>query len=164
MSLIPPLPPMRPPDLHGPSHWSAWRVSFPPEPVLQISFWMFDCPGAHAFWRLFALSTVSLTDIEGIPPARKHYPEATHELCVFALNPNMAVDPDEFTSFLPALLQGPNVCMQFHGLSDEQVKTLADSLAREVANGRLSPDSDYRSSWDSYIRTCVLAVGKVVLP
>ena len=56
--------------------------------IASLSRWQMVIPSAHPMWSRFVLMCASLADFPGVPPAKKQFPEATHEITVFAIDPN----------------------------------------------------------------------------
>lgn len=88
---------------------------------------------AHPVWSHYALSIVHLRDTDGAPPATKHFPEATHELVIAALDPK-----DNKTPPFPA-----NYCGQFAFAEDHQAAAFARAVAMGVRSSAIHPDTDF---------------------
>jgi hypothetical protein len=72
----------------------AWRAERPPaadrpnpDTVASLPRWHLEMPGLHPVWDRWVILSCSLADFPGVPPAKKHFAEATHELSVWAINP-----------------------------------------------------------------------------
>lgn len=151
---------MKQPDFEGP-RGKMWKVLLPttpqkPDYVATLGCWILSIPGAHPWWHGYMLSIISLADIPGVSPATKHYPEATHEIVVFALDPDVELpDPDNAKDFRPAFLTPANLVEQIHGVTDEQATGIAERLGRAFVDGIASPDTDYRSHTQQLLRNTV---------
>lgn len=141
---------MRPPDLQGPSG-KGWSVPMPthhdrPETAATLATWVLTIPEAHPAWHSYVLSLIHLRDIPGGRPAQKEFPEATHEVLLFALDPGEPLpDIDAGDRFRPAMLSPVNLIEQFTAESDAQAVSIAEGLARAFVLGHASPDTDYRA-------------------
>lgn len=151
---------MRAPDFKGPCG-SAWRVTLPatherPDTTATLACWLLTIPGAHPAWSSYWLAAIHLRDIPGVAPAVKRYPEAQHELMLYALDPEKPLpDPDDALRVRPAFLMPPNLVEQFHGVTDEQAATIVELLARGFVDGHANPDTDFRSHTQGVLRATV---------
>ena len=105
------------------------------EKPTTLDAWFLDLPQVHPFWPRYLLSVVHLRPEPGFGPPVLHYPGATHELIVVALDlekgPTAGV-PSTWFPLLPV-----NVTFQFHGLSDARAVSLAAFAAAQVVRGAL---------------------------
>lgn len=137
----------------------AWHIendSDVPDHRATLASWLVKRPGAHPFWQWWLLSVISLRDIEGVPPAHKRYPEAEYEFMIATVDPESHPDPkpeDALPGF--GLLRPIDVIVQFHGVTDDQARRIAGLAIDAIVHGMLSPDQDYRRSWESAIRNTV---------
>jgi len=69
-------------------------------------------------------------------------PGATHELMIYALDPDYEIDPYEVRALEPV-----SVAQQFLAENDAEALGLIEKCVRKIADGSLSPDSDFRSIW-----------------
>lgn len=128
--------------------WAAWRV----ERVAGgagLGAWLLFCPGVHAAWSYWVLGLVHLRPVDGIPEARKSYPDAEYELHSMALAPDFEPDPDKPDSL--HIMTPLDFAHQFHGVTDEQAKHMLDRFVDLVLLGRIAPDSDYARRWRAFI-------------
>jgi hypothetical protein len=133
-----------------------WRLA-----VSLDANYLIHAPSAHPFWAWHVLMAISLRDIDGQPAARKRYPDATHELMVYALDPNhpppdpreWPLPPDDGSPRPLQLLQPPDVVVQFHVDTDEQATEIATLAAKACTTGLLAPDEDHRGAWEDTIAT-----------
>lgn len=136
----------RKPDGEGAAgRW--WQVSLTeeqkadPRAAIGSRLYIVDQPGVNIFWSEYGLFLIDLvTEIEGVDPAKKRFPEATHELIIFALNPDRAHDPDDFDP--NNHLTPPNLVHQFKA-TQRDAERIMHLLCRSFVEGRLSPDSDF---------------------
>lgn len=112
--------------------------------------YIIHAPGAHPFWSWYYMAGISLRDIPGAEPAKRHFEGATHELMVMSLDPDKeAPRPNgkfgEHGTLAP--LDPPDHVIQTMFVNDEQFGEIVDLFAKAVVNGGLSPDSDWRERW-----------------
>lgn len=98
---------------------------------------------AHPAWHSYMIACVNLRDIPGVPPAKINMPGATHEILVYALDPNTPMFVDES----PALLHPANFHGQFIEPSDEAAAERMKQTVQDVIDGKLNPDTDYGQLW-----------------
>lgn len=145
--------PVTTPDRKGP-HGLAWKhdlaaieqkhlgkLRAPAE--LTVASWVVHAPYAHPVWHSYLIACVSLRNVAGVPPAKINLPGATHEVMVYALNPDHPVTIDD----LPHVLQPANFHGQFIEPSDEAAAARVDQTVQDVIDARLSPDTDYARHW-----------------
>lgn len=86
---------------------------------------------------------ISLREVPGFPPAHINMHGATHEIMVYALNPEHAID----LASSPRFLTPCNFVGQFIQPSDDEAAALIEQTVRDVIDGRLNPDTDYAQWW-----------------
>jgi hypothetical protein len=122
-----------------------------------VDGWIITAPYWHPFWSQYMLAVVSLADIPGQPDAVRHYPDATHELHVVALNPDHGpydaalIGPPGTIHFLTPV----NVVEQITTTHD-QARRLTELCARAVVDGLLTPETGdapdrIRAAWRTAI-------------
>lgn len=139
-----------------------------PNADTTLCWWLLE--GAwHPLWHQFILCVVRLADVAGKPPAVLHFPGATHEVAVFALNP-----PGDGGTF-GAPTRHPRGVIQTKGLSvgyltpvdvvhqftgtDDELREVTALAARAVVDGLLTPSTDdarerLREAWlSAYVNT-----------
>jgi hypothetical protein len=109
----------------------------------EICGWIIEAPWAHPMWHSYFLSAVHLRELPGFPPAVIHLPGATHEVMLFALNPEHTPTLDTF----PKVLTPANFFGQWIAESDEAACAKLERCVDEVLAGTLSPDTDCRRMW-----------------
>lgn len=143
---------MRDPDLTGKAG-RAWKAPLDSDqPHGTLAGWLINVPKAHPFWSWWAINMIHLRDIEGVPPAKKHYPEAQYEFLIYAINPELCPEPDPDKPPYPHLVP-VDVCEQFHGVLDVDAVRICELAVLSIVDGRLSPDQDFRSAWHNTIQT-----------
>lgn len=109
----------------------------------SVDGWIVQAPYAHPVWHSYWVACVTLRDVEGLPPAVIHRPGATHEIIVYALNPEKPTTIDEPVHFLTP----SNFVGQFTAWSDEAAREIIGRVVRDIIDGILNPDTDFRSIW-----------------
>jgi hypothetical protein len=79
-----------------------------------------------------------------MPPCHIYLPGATHEIILWACNPEVmwtdtATNPPPLTPY--------NFAAQMIWQDDEEAKRVLTSTAFDICEGKLSPDTDFRSEW-----------------
>lgn len=132
----------------------AWLLPLPeefkhPAQAASLAGWLVHQPGVHPHWEYWLLSVVHLRDIEGIDPAKKAFPEATHELTILSLDPDIGVpDPDKPEKF--RYLMPQDLVKQIASTDADAIK-IAGGMIDIVIAGKMAMDSDYRGSWSTLI-------------
>lgn len=102
--------------------------------VASFERWILHLPGQSAAWSDYALMSCSLADFPGVPPAKKRFPEATHEIHLFAIDPTYPqVDLDAGGV---ALLEPVNYVVQV-ATTNERFRELIEQLAVKFVNGEI---------------------------
>lgn len=137
-----------PPTKQG-THGKAWRLDYSKwpragtTPHASIDGWIVEALWAHPMWHSYILSAVHLRAIEGFPPAVINLPGATHEVMLYALDPQHTPQLDRF----PKVLTPPNFFGQWIAESDEAAAKKVEACVDEIIAGELSPDTDLRCMW-----------------
>ena len=137
---------MRLPDLEQ-GGIKAWRL----EPSgATVAHWLVQ--GAfHPAWNQWIVACITLADSPGFPPAKRHYPEAEHEIDILSLNPEHPfIEGEELHWLTP-----PDLTCQFDGVTDAQATEVVEGMVRAILSGEASPDSDWRSWWETSIAATV---------
>lgn len=129
---------------------TVYRVPLPTDqPTAAVSLWLLDAPNAHPAWRFHSLIVVHLREVEGVPAPVMQFAGASHELMVYALDPDhddeiMVGDPLTQLHYLTP----PDAVVQFIVADDEQARSVAAFAAHAVAHGLVVPDADFREDWE----------------
>lgn len=148
---------MREPDLVS-EIARAWKFEPDADHPTGLGSYVVNGP-YHPLWRWWYVGLVSLRDAPGVPPAKKHFPEAEYEILCLSLDPTDGppnldkLDVGDLSG-MPPWLQPPDWVVQFHRVNDEQAVEILDLAAKAIVNGQ-SCDSDYRSWWQQAIPTTV---------
>jgi hypothetical protein len=116
-----------------------------PDKDATADTWIINAPWAHPVWPNYILYCVHLRQIPGQSKEPViHKPGATHEIGLYALNPDHvpAVDGSPFYFLMP-----PNYVGQFIAESDEHARQIIRHTVDEICAGRLNPDTDARKHW-----------------
>ncbi len=127
--------------------WAKNGVSA--ETDATVAAWIIQAPWAHPVWHSYWLHVIHLRPLAGgdIGPS-VYVPGATHELWLYALNPD--ADPETVArECKPAqhFLTPINFAAQLVLPDDAGAVDLAAGTARDVLKGLLNPDTDARSQW-----------------
>lgn len=100
-------------------------------------------PYAHPFWSCYWVGACALRDTPGVPPAVVYLPSATHEIIVYAMDPDHPIDLKTH----PYLLHPVNFAGQFIEASDEAANARVRQAVQDIVDGTLNPDTDNRNQW-----------------
>ena len=128
---------MQTPDVIETAWGRATRCSLAPSPTTK-DVWLIYYPGFHPFWDYYALSLASLCDVEGLPPATLHYPEAEYEILLATLDPAFKPDPTDGNTL--RIMRPVNYVRQINGISEAGARFVVEKLAKCVCNNRLVPE------------------------
>lgn len=109
------------------------------------AMWVVQAAWAHPLWHEYAILLVDLTTPTAEPPVLRS-PKATHEIQVWALDPEHPFNPED-KAFHP--LSPANFAYQFTADSDEAAEKRVAAIAGLIEAGKLSPDTDFRRVWDN---------------
>ena len=150
------------PNCAGP-HGEAWiydlealNTKYNAKPHATLVSWCIHAPWAHPFWSCYAFHLIHLRPVEGLPDPKIYLPGATHEVFLFALSPDHDIDLGDY----PKPLQPVNFSGQFIVPGDSADRMSDGTLVidlracskvadcvRDIVNGELSPDTDFRQQW-----------------
>jgi hypothetical protein len=172
---------------------SAWRGSLPrfgpgnPR-AANLTVILCDLPGyLNRWWRHYALFVIHLRTIEGTPPPVREGDDRTHELMVYALDPEPPPDPRDMRTWRTATKQtfqraierdrapGNRMTFDYPGFSparaggqfvlpsDAAAVRLADAVAGDLCTGDLTPErADYPgglAGWRGHVARLAADVG-----
>lgn len=124
----------------------AWVHNFPhekPDHQASVQAWILHAPNAHPAWSHYVLNLIHLRPIEGVKNAKKYHEDATHEVIVFALDPDKPITDGQHVT----VLNPPNYMEQFRADNDAAALEYVEGVIKEIVVGTLSPDTDHRSAW-----------------
>ena len=139
------------PDLEGIAG-KAWKIETKDNPArnpavpegLTVASWIVYAPHSHPIWPYVLIACISLRDVPGVPPATIRLPGATHEVFVYALNPDSY--PPDMEGQLQ-IMRPVNYVGQFIADSDDTAVNRIWVAVNEVVDGTLNPDEDGRQQW-----------------
>ena len=135
-----------------------------PEQEANLAIYLLTLPEAHPAWSQFILTVCHLRDVPGqTKPAVKHFPTATHELLLMALNPeplagelgssgdkvprwttaNLYDRMDAFRAEQKGWFLSPmNVIEHFEVATDHEAVLVVEMLVGSLVAGFLAPEPD----------------------
>lgn len=127
-----------------------------PQAATTVAHYLITAPQYHPLWSQYILAVVSLRESEGLPPPHLQFEGATHELLVYALNPDNVWTVESMTEQIKSQKGIPyllpiNICHQFTA-TDEEMQKVAWLACRAVVHGGLNPETAdaptrIRESW-----------------
>jgi len=149
-----------PPTMTGP-HGRFWEIdqqeitsrikaagNWQPDYEATLGAWIIEAPYAHPVWHSYFMTLVHLRTIPGVrPPNIGRLKEATHEIMLFALDPNKPREPAIKGHELPASMSPHNFVGQFIASTDGMALDRMRTTAEKIIDGRLNPDTDYIRWW-----------------
>lgn len=143
------------PVVQGP-HGRAWLcntaearriMNCPPDRDASLDHWVVEAPWAHPAWHSYSILLTHLRDIPGMQ-TKFYIPQATHEMHVYALDP----DKDRRELIRTAIpkrhwMQPTNFAAQFIEITDDLARTRIAASVRLICDGKLSPDVDFQQQW-----------------
>jgi hypothetical protein len=142
------------PDIEGVA--SAWKVDInsmratrgvTPDQCSGLAEWVVHASWSHPIWPFVSVMLIHLRDIPGMPPPFIKLPGATHEVMVFAM------DPDKYPPHLDTdypvgrFLSPGNFTGQFIADSDQAAIERIEFTIHEICAGQLNPDTDGVRGW-----------------
>lgn len=114
-----------------------------PRAAVTLPCWIASAAYAHPMWSHYVVMCVALREVPGVPKAKVNLEAATHEIMVFALDPDRKPAIDDF----PRVLQPVNFVGQFVEADDLSAAMRVQQAVQDVIDGKLNPDTDYRRMW-----------------
>ena len=137
--------------LYGGARGRAWEARFKVERAhAGLGEWVVEARWAHPFWWQYLVFIVHLREGEGLPAAKKHRSDVTHEFHVYALDPDLVVEPRQVMA--PGnhqRLTPANMAYQFAAPSDAAAVRRVLNFVEAIADGTLNPDTDARRDWNN---------------
>lgn len=135
-----------------------------PAHVASLSIWIIFVPGQSPAWGHYVLCGVHLREIEGVRPPVKRFPDATHEVMLFALDPELGNDlrPENFFERKEAYFKNTgrsgfldpcNYVGQVRQATDATFTRIVDMMAESIVNGVLPAEGPLsgKDYWTSYV-------------
>lgn len=149
-----------PPTLKAPNG-EAWEIDLPRARALAneteetdstVALWVVFAPWAHAFWAYYLVGAIHLRPSATLPQPKIFLPGATHEVIVYALDPEVV--PDVVNTSKLRKLRPVNFAGQWRAGARPNPVDLDRAAAEkikfhvgEILVGDLSPDTDFRRQW-----------------
>lgn len=136
-------------EVRTPRHtWQAWSMPLPKPRGARLGLWLLQCPFAHSFWHQWVLILAHLRPGEGLPAPVG----SGHELAIFAVDPQFELTAD--VEWPAGCLMYPPVCVGFDRFGDDDQGALerVELLIEATMRRQLSPDDDYRRTWENLLR------------
>ena len=114
-----------------------------PRAAVTLPCWIASAAYAHPMWSHYVVMCIALRDVAGVPKAMIHQEGMTHEVIVFALDPNSKPAIDD----MPRMLQPANFAGQFIEADDLSAAARVQQAVQDVIDGSLNPDTDARRMW-----------------
>jgi len=123
-----------------------------------LSWFVVTAPMWHPAWDQYEVALITLADIDGFPAAHKYGPEMTHEVMVYALNPDggrmtaqRLEDGESPRHLLPV-----NVVQQFTARDDDLAREVCWLCVNAILQGNLCPETAdnpplIRAQWEHSI-------------
>jgi hypothetical protein len=112
----------------------------------DIASWLVEAPWAHPMWHSYWICLLHLRPTPDGRPTKFYVDGATHELWLYALDPDQPrqtmLDTGQFKLLLPT-----NFAAQFIEPDDEAAKARVAETVRLICIGTLSPDTDFIRQW-----------------
>ncbi|NEI52689.1 hypothetical protein GR217_34285 [Rhizobium leguminosarum] len=129
----------------------AWKQTTSDASGIFNAAWIIEAPFAHPFWHQYALFLYDLTTPRpGDPPLNLHLPGATHEMLLYALDPDHPIERDaHLTPEKIRRLEPANYGYQFKADSDDVAEARMQAIVDGIVAREINPDTDWRGSWDN---------------
>lgn len=122
----------------------AWPVG--PFTPAQVAVWVVEAPWAHPVWHSYIFGFAHLRPMECDPAPRIWLPGATHELALYALDPEVPrqkqIDNGRYHMLVPV-----NFAAQFIADDDAAAAARIKAAVDRILAGELSPDTDFLAQW-----------------
>jgi hypothetical protein len=113
-----------------------------------LAHWIIEAPWAHPVWHSYSLVLIHLRPMRDHRRTMIYLDDATHELWLYAINPDSDRNKMLATGIVDAdWLQPKNYADQFIEISDELAQGRIKQTIHQICDGKLSPDTDYQSDW-----------------
>jgi hypothetical protein len=145
-----------------------------PEWSATTCHWLIASAQFHVWWRQWLVACVDLAPNNVHHPAALHFPGATHEVIIVAVNPDHPVTPADTTAagFQLQFLTPINLAAQFEA-SDEEMRRVVAYMCWSISEGHHTPepplshgiDSEWGQGWlASITKTLAHVRGEVHAP
>lgn len=140
------------PNMSG-QHGRAWRINLNGTLAAAggehatLVGWIIEVPWAHPLWHSYVLWLIHLRPMADGRPTLTYLPDASHELHLSALDPDKPRSPVIAGDAGPSVLTPMNFAAQMRKYTDSDAIDRINCAVRDVVDGRLHPDTDFRSQW-----------------
>lgn len=143
-------------EVHGGAA-RAWTLDLPalfrrqntdPACLSNIASWVIEAPGASLAWHSYLFTVIHLRTLDGLPAPEIVLRGATHQIFLYALNPEEPRWPAMTGECSFQLLRPINFSAQFKESSDADAVSRCERVVRLVCAGALSPE-DNLGGWIS---------------
>jgi hypothetical protein len=146
-----------PPTITG-QHGRAWtcdleagrrEMGISTEVDATLVHWIVEAAWAHPVWHSYSIILVHLRPMADNRPTKIYLDGATHELWVHAMDPQLDREPLILNGRVQGhFLQPSNFAAQINEASDDIAIARIAQTVQAICDGRLSPDTDRRRSWE----------------
>lgn len=118
------------------------------KPDASLLSWLIEAKWAHPLWHSYALHLIHLRPVEGLNEPKIYLPGATHEIFLYALDPEEPRDLTRIARHLyPSNFGAQFISLDCEHYDDRGAIGRMNDTVREIVEGRLSPDTDHMQSW-----------------
>lgn len=117
-----------------------------------VGIYIVQAFGAHPLWDHWAVCVIHLRPIDGVPPAKRLFATATHELMIVALNPDAPLPELGPSPITVHTLSPVDVIEQFEVENDAGAAEILALSVKAIVEGYMSPDQDFRAKWHTAIQ------------
>jgi hypothetical protein len=118
-----------------------------PDAHATLAQWIIEARWAHPIWDSYAIILMHLRPMADGRETLIHREGATHEMLVFALNPEHPRSPTIHGTGPVHFLQPVNFGAQLVEPDDAAAMTRIEDTVDRIINGTLNPDTDALSQW-----------------
>lgn len=112
-----------------------------------LAHWLIEAPWAHPAWHSYSLILVHLRPIPDNRPTVFYLPGASHEMWLYALDPDSPREPMIRGRAPPAWINPCNFSAQILEPADSEARVRIEDAVRRICAGTLSPDTDFIRTW-----------------
>lgn len=127
---------------------NAWAAAFlePRDDTNFVASWVAEATWAHPCWDQYLVICGHLRNVDSLPLPYTARHEHTHELYVYALDPETISKPG--LARFPRVLMPPNHRYHFTAANDAAAADRVQKVVERIADGEMNPDTDGRAQWN----------------